>query len=505
MELLVVGAISAFVVGAVEARPPLVSGPASIESELQSTTGESGVAWLSARVNFAHAAGEKAEHPSFAAVRRAGLGGPTPSPGTPGPNQDFAAYIGTGVEDIPPDPNGAVGPNHLMVMLNGVVRIQERSGTVINTMSLSNFWSKVGPFYSSVQSCSSDICAICDPRILYDPYGRRWITTAQCNVLTETASLLVGVSGTDDPTGEWNLYRVAMDASRRHTLDFPSTGFNKHWIVVQVAVESGYTVGSTAYVGSFIYVFDKADLYAGGAGRFTLFQRSDLDYVQTPVLTGDPDLDVAYLVGLSGSGDTRNGLRVYTVSGQVGAEVLGIGPVVTGPSWENVPAGGLFANTLPQLGTTNKIAPFDSVILSAVYRNGAIWAAHNVHLPTGSPRRTSVQWWQINPRGTVLQRGLVDDPTGQTNYAMPSLAVNWYDDVLIGYSRFASNQYPSAAYSFRASTDPPNTLRADTLLKAGEAPYYVPAPCGQRATRWGDARSAGGSGKSRWLLPVVIM
>src|SRR5207249_3072134 len=89
----------------------------------------------------------------------------------------------------------------------------------------------------------------------------------------------------------------------------------------------------------------------------------------------------------------------------------------------------------------------------------------------GSPTRTAIQWWQLSPDGTILQHGLIDDPTGVNSYAWPSLSVNQFNDVLIGYSRFSTNQYASANYSFRYGSDPPNTLRSDSVFKAGEASY----------------------------------
>jgi uncharacterized repeat protein (TIGR01451 family) len=51
--------------------------------------------------------------------------------------------------------------------------------------------------------------------------------------------------------------------------------------------------------------------------------------------------------------------------------------------------------------------------------------------------------------------------------------VNQYDDVLLGYSRFAANQYPSANYAFHSYQETPGRLSADTVLKAGEAKFAV--------------------------------
>jgi len=71
-----------------------------------------------------------------------------------------------------------------------------------------------------------------------------------------------------------------------------------------------------------------------------------------------------------------------------------------------------------------------------------------------------VQWWQIKPlTSELVQFGRIDDPTGVNFYAFASMAVNRFEDVLIGYSSFSTNQYASASYSFRAFYDEMNKFR----------------------------------------------
>jgi hypothetical protein len=140
--------------------------------------------------------------------------------------------------------------------------------------------------------------------------------------------------------------------------------------------------------------------------------------------------------------------------------------------WDyNAPAG-FNANFAPQLGSTEKIQTKGAFIESLVFRNGALWASQTIFIPAGgAATRTAVQWWQLSPQGAILQRGLIDDSSGQNFYAYSSVSVNKFNDVLIGYSGFSSNCFASANYSFRAGNDPPNTMRGDRLLKAGQAPY----------------------------------
>jgi len=397
-----------------------------------------------------------------------------PNPLSPPPASSFAALGDDGFE-IPPDTHGAVGPNHLMVTLNTQVRIQDRTGGNISTVSLNSFWSILGNLQ------------VFDPKVLYDPYNSRWIFTAGADGMLPTTSVLMGVSQTSDPTGNWFLYRVRADTNGVYWADYPSLGFNKDWIVVTVNM---FPDVGNGYLGANLYIFNKADLYANGPGRYTL--RTDYGtpgFTMTPAITYDTNLATLYLVeqDLSVSNST---LRVSTITGNVGAEILTLGTAFLTASngWTfNEPFDPVAEGSAPELGTTRKIETNDSRVQNVVYRNGNLWCTHTIFLPAGAPTRSAVQWWQFSPTGSLLQLGRLDDPVNGTWYAFPSIAVNKNEDVLIGFSRFSPFQYASANYAFRSSFDPPGTLEGDVVLKAGEAPYFKDFGGGQN--RWGDFSS----------------
>lgn len=373
---------------------------------------------------------------------------------------------------IPPGTMGAAGPNHLMVTLNSQVRIQNKSdGGVVSTVSLDSFWSSTG-----ATGCF-------DPKLTYDPYGNRWIFIALSNAKSANSSLLVGVSKTTDPTGDWNLYRIDVDATDTDWADYPSVGFNKDWVVVNVNM---YDVEFSTWSTTKIYVFTKSALYAGDTASYRIFT-DDLGATEAPAVTYSDSFATVYLVE-NWNGDSDGGwLRISTITGAVGSEVYTAGTAypTTASTWAEEPALGADSNFAPQLGSTDKIQNGDSRVRSVVYRNGSLWVAQNVFLPAGlSPNRTAVQWWHITPTGTVQQFGRVQDSS--VFYAYPSIAVNAYNDALLGYSTFSSGQYASAGYSFRASSDPLNVMRSSSLLKAGAAAYYKTS---SGTNRWGDYSS----------------
>ena len=197
------------------------------------------------------------------------------------------------------------------------------------------------------------------------------------------------------------------------------------------------------------------------------------------MISNDANVDIMYLARSWSS--AWGLLRVSSITGPVGAPVYnaGIGFPSAVP-WD------FRGPDAPQLGSTDLIDTGDARIgQPCTYRDGSLWCTHHVFLPAGAPTHSSIQWWKLDPQtSTVVQFGRIDDPSGDTFYAYPSIAVNKYDDVLIGYSRFSADQYASANYAFRYGSDPAGTLNDDTVLKAGEASYYK--IFSETMNRWGD-------------------
>ena len=396
----------------------------------------------------------------------------SPSVLSPPLSASFPALADNGAARVVqnPDTQGAVGPNHLMVTLNSEVRIQDRTGAPLVTLSLENWWASFG---------GSNLF---NPRLVYDPYGQRWIFGAIGDRDTPSG-LFLAVSQTTDPTGDWNRYFISGDPL---IFASPSVGFNTNRIVVQVS-----TFDPNSVDGSSIFAFNKADLYGGGAGQYTLFafqdigDPNDIGTSQVPAVTLDPKMATNYLVQNWIGNYTEDGvnffgyLRIYSISGPIGAEVFnmtdnsgGAGPFAASSNpWEDTAPGDV--NFLPQLGSPELIYAGSSDLINVIFRDSTLWAAQTIFVPAGTntPTHSAAQWWEITTGGTIRQQGRVEDPAGGLSYAYPSISINTNDDVLLGYSSFSASQYPSANYAFRIDADVLGTLRADTLLKAGEASY----------------------------------
>jgi PKD repeat protein len=384
---------------------------------------------------------------------------------SPAPDTSFHGLDDNGAS-IPPDVNGAAGPDHLMITLNTEVRIQDRNGNNLFTTSLNNFWTPMPNNGGSF-----------DPKIVYDPYENRWIIVTPSGSSSPDSRLYIGVSATSDPMGDWYMFWLDPDPQNQTWFDYPSFGFNKKWITI-----SGNMFGNDYY--RTVFVIDKMAAYNGDeAPSYTRFVTSE-GFTLVPSLTYDTAAEDMYLICTSNGNSGGNGyIKKFKVSGDVDNPVFEYEGAIGVPEpWEN--GAGQSGNFLPQLGSPELINSVDSRMEKVIYRNGKIWAVHHIFLPVGNPQRTAVQWWELDTDGTVLQRGRIDDTTNLFSFAFPTIAVNNNEDVLIGYSVFSSTQYASAGYSFKAYYDEDNTMRNYFQFKDGENPYYKTYGGGRN--RWGD-------------------
>ena len=402
---------------------------------------------------------------------------PAPRPLSPAPTSSFLA-LDDNNSSIPPDTHGAVGPDHLMVALNTEVRILDRDGAEQSRVRLDDFWDELG-------------LDAFDPRVHYDPQEDRWIFVATADAGAATSAILIGASESDDPTAGWHLFSVDADADDEVWADYPTVGFNRHWVVVDINM---FTRGGNSFSSGEIFIFDKADLYAGGEGAFTQVSIGGVG-TASPAVVFDPDLDDLHmLVTWNGSFNGRGFVRLYTVTGDVGDEQVDAGPFGATPNpWSFSPPGG--EEIGPQLDSDDLLQTNDSRMQKVVYRNGTLWAAQTVHLPDGgAATHAAVQWWQLDPHTVqsnlmeIRQFGRIGGIEGSSHFAFPAISVNADDDAVLGYSRMAPDQHPSANYSFRLGGDAPSTMQADAVLKAGEAPYHK--TFGGETNRWGDYSAA---------------
>ena len=378
--------------------------------------------------------------------------------------------VGTTTRETPPDTNGAVGRDKLMVPLNSNYVIQRKSnGAVLSRVSMTAFWKPVGahnPF---------------DPRVLYDPYSNRWLASAADDPLLSSSLILYGISDTEDPLGSWHLYAIHSDETGSTWADFPTLGFSRSTVAIGVNM---FGTSSRSYVRGRLIVLDYASLRAGTGGNPVGIDVPGA-FSLMPATADSPTETTLYLVEhLDGFSATYrfwslNGTTLTLVGGAPRTNPLG--------AWASPGA----LDIAPQQGTL-AINAGDSRIGSAVFRNGHVWYAQTVGFPpglNGYVLRTAIQWVELDTNGAFVQGGRIEDPlaspwNGRPWYAFGSLAVNARNDVLVGFSEFESDDFADAGYAFRSGSEPPGTMGKPVTLKDGEGPYVKRRE--DERNRWGD-------------------
>jgi hypothetical protein len=418
------------------------------------------------------------------------------SGGTPGLDRTFAGPRDpddpnvSGDEIVPPDPQAAVGPDHLVAVTNAEIVVAAKTdGNVARRVPLDTMWAGL------VRTPTENLFAF-NPRATYDTLAGHFIIVATANPSATNSAVLVAISKTTDALGQWNVYRYDAEGADVLWADYPTLGFTKDWIAIQVNMSS--IAFANVIVRSEIYLIDKMMAYTGspGTGKATVVGRATNDgnfgATQMPALTYDAAASTLWLAqtGAGNSGDVGT-VRLYMVTGAVGSEVLSTGPFfATASTWFTNPAG--YADLAPQQGNDplQKIQVNDTRMQAVVFRNGHLYLAHTILLPAVNPNRSAVQWWELVPSGggTFVQRGRVDSGVTTDMTAHPSLAVSASGAIVLGYSHFTSTGFASSAYRFRTAADAAGSLRGEVVLKSGEALYVK--RLGGPYNRWGDYSSA---------------
>jgi len=159
-------------------------------------------------------------------------------------------FNGMGYQPLnPPDPTLCVGPNHVIQMINGssgaLFKVFNKSGTqVVAQTYLDAITGKGG---------------LGDPIALYDQLADRFVLTEFANKPeTGTEGLIMAVSKTSDPAGQWNVYFFSTGTT------FPDYPKFSVWPDAYYGTTNDFANGSS-YSGSAVYAFDRAAMIAGNA------------------------------------------------------------------------------------------------------------------------------------------------------------------------------------------------------------------------------------------------
>lgn len=369
-----------------------------------------------------------------------------PPPPAAGGSGGFQGSVNTGW--YPPDPDLAVGPNHVVNVVNGEIAIFDKAGNKSFGQSIVAFWSSVGAGGF-----------VFDPVAFYDTFSGRYFVAAADGAGSNDA-ICLAVSDDDNPNGTWYKYRFLVSGTCNF-LDFPNFGVNNESVFISGDCFSGG--------GNRIFMWEKAKLIANQAATMRQLQANG--GTQSLGATKNYDDNVGYFATTYSGANNR--LKLQAVRNANTAPTLSTFNL-TVPSFSN-------PNDAVQQGTSNRADTIDFRIKNGVVRNGYLWVCHN----NGANGRSSVRWYQIDLNGwpvsgsnpTLVQSGDVDPGSG--NYCwFGDINVTSTNDAVIAFNRSSSSQYISIEFVYRMAADALGTMRAPERLQISTGP--------ETGSRYGD-------------------
>ena len=391
---------------------------------------------------------------------------------------------------IPPDPIVAVGPNHLVAAVNSKFGFFSKSGSLLFQFQANSWFSNVLPNIATIGGAF-------DPKVIYDQAAGRWILVYLATDDKTESWVLLSVSNSSDPTGNW--CNIPLHGDRNgdtfsgNWSDYEGVGLDNQAVYITTNQFQMTPDADGKFQYSRLRIIPKSQLY-GACISPSYFDFWDLtDPVSTtervftlrPALTfGTPGVE--YLVSNSPF-VTSTYFTLWSLTNPLSGS-----PTLTA---QNVP---VTASTAPPNadqqdgtgGTSGCPAPClidtgDGRLLDLVYRNGSLWTSHAVAGGTGDDY-SRVRYVRLGV-GSGPPAVLEDVSFGVDGcwYYYPAIALDLNNNLAMVFTRSCTNEYAGLRYTTRATTD--TTLQGSALLKSGETNYLNPA---SGKNRWGDYSGA---------------
>lgn len=162
---------------------------------------------------------------------------------------------------VPPDSNGCVGPNNVIVTVNCSFAIFKKDGTKLAEKLFTSLFApvEVSTFVS-------------DPIAIYDKTTDRYLLSIDCIDFSGSKNQqLIAISKTNDPMGAWYLYGIDSSFQVNSVgfwMDYPKYGFNNDAVVI---AGNMFNFAGTASDGANILTLNKGALFSGAAVTAKVF------------------------------------------------------------------------------------------------------------------------------------------------------------------------------------------------------------------------------------------
>ena len=424
---------------------------------------------------------------------------------------------GTGfAATVPPDPDMAAGPDHLIVVVNTAFEVFDTDGnSLTGPIQFATFFDPTRGGTDPGAGTPTPGCtafafqfeaqrsAVFDPDVVYDEDNDRFVV----GIDGGGDSFCVAATVSGDPTDAWNRYGFPTPAGE--FFDFPHMG---------VGVDAIF-MGSNQFVfvpevgflfaGGQVFAMDKVDMYAGDpltvvTRRFdSTPSNNKFDSTPQPMqLHGlfPPSGSAHYIMGEFFDGKSH---AVYSWEDPFGTNELALEGDVDLAAASGVPCENFscFPIPWPQKGSVEILEANDFRGHETEWRNGLLWTTQTVSCNPKKGARDCIRWAQIDPTavvpGTLTMDGLFSTTDGviqagvfgsSNDYrTFPSIAANTCNDMAVGYSLGSEKVFPSIFVAGRRASDPLGRIGGERRLLKGKVPYSsFQDNGGMSPERWGD-------------------
>ena len=375
---------------------------------------------------------------------------------TVNPGAQFAGMTMNGW--YPPDADIAVGPSHIVEVVNSSFAIYTKTGTKQLEQTFQTLFNGVAVSTT-----------LFDPKIIYDRFNDRYVMVVlEKSTSPQISKVLVAISDDGDPNGTWHRYRLEGTLNVGGVdcwLDYPGFGYNQDGYVI-----SGNMFGfaDNAWRTTASIVLPSAALLSGGAANTTTFQDNQIITIQYAEMLGETT-SVLY-----GIGSYNNNNHKMVAIRNITATPTMVTRLQAVAAWVDPPA--TAASTSGQT-----VDGGDGRLYGAAWRGGQLVTSHAV----GINSRVAVRWYDIATNGwptsgtnpAVTQSGNIADSMRDYTYGM--VTRNGAGDIGITFSHLSATNAGSVMVAGRVPTDPAGTVGAPSTLSTSAGNNYT-------FYRWGD-------------------
>ncbi|MEL6811913.1 MAG: T9SS type A sorting domain-containing protein [Bacteroidota bacterium] len=374
-------------------------------------------------------------------------------------NPPIISFDGINSNASPPDPTGAVGPNHIVEMTNTVWAVFDKDG---NTAA--GFPKSLSDPLGSGNG---------DPIVLYDREADRWLISQ----FVFNSQFKIAVSTTPDPTGTYTVYTYSSGSN-----DYPHYG---------VYGNSYICTGNFSSTGRF-HAFNRQKMidgdptaemvvlnlpnYTGG----TIFQAPQPAHSEGAGMASGP-APIIWFQDDAWGGISQDHMKVWDFevdwSNPGGATISTPVEIPLAPfdSFIAGTGGDAFAN-LAQPGTSQRIDALVQVINFQTHRYD--FGTHEsivynfVVEPNNGTKISGLRWGELRKSGggdwELYQEGTFVDPTGGESVFMGAMGMDQEGNIALAYIKTGTSTFPSLFYTGRKDGDPLGQMTlGETLIVDG--------------------------------------